>query len=390
MTIFTYYFIEEFPTFLLACKRYFDIKDFSYDLFILISFITFRFFHYFWMSYKLKEIIQESYLFIFMFYVIGILQTKWCFELLQKNISKIPFGVGKNNENKIEFKKTETIVSKTSKPKLPFSEISFHSSGWMKIFEYGVTKYIQENYDTSCSEIIGTSAGALVACTLCCDIPIDVIYDEIIATRNRSSNPFFMCKNAKRCIQKFLPKNCIELINNRLTIICSGFTKKGLVRKEYRHFKTYTDVLLYLNATVHLPFLDGILPEGEDLLYDGMMTDSHPQTHESCLKITWDKTCYCGCTKTKNSIFPDIQIPDQWLFLPPNEYTLSLLYQHGYYCAKRYFLKNTIEDDDLNKEIVLSLMKTIENNNINNTLYLFKGSFLFAMCIVVSQCILHL
>jgi len=373
--LFVDYFIQEFPTFLLACKRYWGIKNWLNDVLISFSFIFLRFFYFIVISYKYKHIIQESYVYNTMFIAIGKIQTKWCIDLLQKNIIRIPFGIG-------EIKRTfrSTVISKDS---IPFSEISFHSSGWMKIFEYGVSKYIQENYDTTDSEMIGTSAGALVACSLCCDIPIDIIYNEIIETRNKSSNPFSMCKNAKQSIKKFLPKNCVELIKNRLTIVCCKLTANGFVRKAYQNFKTYTEVVKYLNATVHLPILDGILPE--DGLYDGMFIDSHPQKQESCLKITWDKKCYCGCTKQNNSIFPDVQIPVHWLLIPPNEYILSLLYEHGYYCAKKYFLKNSNEDDILNNQIILELNQKIESNNVNCIIYFIRGSLLFISCLVASH-----
>jgi hypothetical protein len=358
-------------------------------------------------SYKYKDIIKASWVYIIIFFLIGSLHTMWCVELLSKNTRENPEKTTDINDAKYSpfCVKSENDPDKNEmtehKQKFPFSELSFHSSGWMNCFQYGVSKYIQDNYDISECKMIGTSAGALVACTLCCDIPIEKIYNEINKFRKISGNPFFMCHYAKQSIHTFLPDNCIELINDRLTIVCSGLEKNGFVPKKYNHFTTKQGISQYLNATIHIPVIDGILPDmvGGDLLYDGVFVDSHPQLSgsisSSCLKITWDKTCYCGCTKTQNTIFPEMEFPFYWIGLPPDDRCLSLLYYHGYYCAKTFFSKKNDEkmtdmDVEKSQNIILELNAIIRKTNqnyitIQNRTYLFKGCFLFLSCLYLSQ-----
>lgn len=309
--------------------------------------------------------------------------------------------INTNNTQRIPFRiDSESTEPIERKQKFPFSEISFHSSGWMKCFQYGVGKYIQENYDISGCKMIGTSAGALVACALCCDISIDQIYNETIQIRKINKNPFLMCHYAKQSIRKFLPNNCVELIKNRLTIVCCGLESNGFVSKKYDNFNTEKDIVQYLNATIHIPIIDGFFPDvvGDDLLYDGVLVDSHPNlsdsTLSSCLKITWDKNCYCGCTKTQNAIFPELEFPLYWIGLPPDVRCLSLLYYHGYYCAKIFFSKNEdiMTDTDIanSQNIILELNDIIEKTKRNykstqTYTYLFKSFFLFISCLYFSQ-----
>ena len=93
---FVYYFPQELPTFLLTCKRYFDIDSDFYNIILLVSFIVLRFFYYFAVCYHYKLVIWENNFYVAMFLIIGVLQSTWCMELLLKTIGKLPFGVVKS------------------------------------------------------------------------------------------------------------------------------------------------------------------------------------------------------------------------------------------------------------------------------------------------------
>jgi hypothetical protein len=272
------------------------------------------------------------------------------------------------------------------KDKLPFSGLSFHASGWMQIYQGGVAKYIQENYHLDDCKMVGTSGGALVACTLCCDIPMDLACKEILEVRkvNRYNNVFLMCDHTKQIVKKMLPLNCIELIKNRLTIVCSKVENMSLVPAYANSYETYTDVLNYLCATVHIPIFDGVLPQITDnqYLYDGMMTDSHSGILDPCLKVTWDTNCYCGCTKQDDTICPEMKIPYLWCFFPPDERILELLYYHGYYSAQKFF-KRQISQEDINLSENIKREITDELHRENGNHSVLQGSAILGGCLGV-------
>jgi len=282
--------------------------------------------------------------------------------------------------------KKQLSSSHTGKDPFPFTGISFHASGWMQIYQGGVAKYIQEKYNLDKCNMVGTSGGALIACTLCCNIPMDLAFDEMIGVRkiNKHNNVFQMCPHTKDVIKKMLPLNCIELIQDRLTIVCSKIDFTNVVPVHKSTFGTYTDVLNYLNATVHIPIFDGIFPQTTDnqLLYDGMLTDSHSGILDPCLKVTWDSKCYCGCTLDNNTIFPDIDIPLSWCAFPPDERILELLYYHGYYTAHKYFGG---EHDELSEAIVSELNNELQRKQMNH--FLIQGSVFLGGCLGVLQMI---
>jgi hypothetical protein len=57
--MFTFYFPQEFPTFLLACKRYFGIQNQAYDLLIRYSFVGLRFFIILWFLINIKILLKR-------------------------------------------------------------------------------------------------------------------------------------------------------------------------------------------------------------------------------------------------------------------------------------------------------------------------------------------
>ena len=285
--------------------------------------------------------------------------------------------------------KPSSSSSEKGKEPFPFTGISFHASGWMQIYQGGVAKYIQENYKLDTCKMVGTSGGALIACTLCCDIPMDLAFNEMIGVRkiNKHNNVFQMCPHTKEVIKKMLPLNCIELIQDRLTIVCSKLDNTNVEPLYKRTFGTYIDVMNYLNATVHIPIFDGIFPQTTDneLLYDGMLTDSHSGILDPCLKVTWDSKCYCGCTLDGNTIFPDIEIPLSWCVFPPDERILELLYFHGYYSAQKYFSGKDDDDTLLSETVVSELKNELERQKMNYLL--IQGSVFLGGCLGVLQMI---
>jgi len=318
-------------------------------------------------------------------------QFQWAFAWYQKYFMK------QEKDSSINLITPFTEIKRDKKTLFPFpyKEISFHSSGWMQIFQFGVAKYIQTHYSTKDCIFTGTSGGALVACTLCCDIDPELIKEIITKGRKSHWNVFRNCLFANETIDTILPKTCLEQVQNRLVVACSKVNGFGLDTKHFQNFKSYEDVANTLKAAVHIPLLDGCFPVQVDSewIYDGMFTDTHPQTRNSCLKVTWDMNCQCGCTKkqTNNTIVADVVIPFDWCIFPPNDTILLALYEHGYYQAKKFFAKNktmewTTEDilnaDSHKKRIEKHLKDKWDHYYISkNTAYISRGIFLFLFCV---------
>jgi hypothetical protein len=160
--------------------------------------------------------------------------------------------------------------------------------------------------------------------------------------------------------------------------------------------------LKYLKAAIHIPIIDGLIPEivDNEIVLDGMFTDPHPQLCESCLKITWDKKCSCGCyINIDHTIKADIDIPFQWCIFPPDADTLKLLYLHGYYQAKLFFHKKT-KEEFTEKEIMQSqiIQEQLQHKCLHtwdyfymckNILYLIKGVVIYVICFLISQTVMN-
>ena len=61
--------------------------------------------------------------------------------------------------------------------RFPYEEISFSASGWLYIFQLGVLHYLQQHFDMKHVKVYGTSGGAIVGCSLCCNYNNHVSHD---------------------------------------------------------------------------------------------------------------------------------------------------------------------------------------------------------------------
>lgn len=229
---------------------------------------------------------------------------------------------------------------------LNFDEVSFEGSGCLLLFQLGVAKYIQDNFNIKNTKFTGYSGGALVSYLLACNINAFDIYNKIF---NMDYN-IFNYKAFDDIISNVssISQDKIIDINNRLTIIC--FNNKTLNYKYFRNFKSKKDIFNILSATCHLPLVRGILPYNykKNYLYDPFLMKKHPQTTKNCLKVFVNYDCN-KCKK--NYIKPATKFPLYWAFNPPKE-ILNLLFKHGYYQCKKFF---TNEENDINKEIIFKL-----------------------------------
>jgi hypothetical protein len=255
------------------------------------------------------------------------------------------------------------------KKRFPYKEISFRASGWMIVFYLGVVKYIKEKYKIKNLHLTGSSGGAVAACALLCDVNLDEIIKYLIE-RSPYTNVFSVCDLTKGGIDNYIIKSlCNKKINrNTLNIACTIFEGKKCRTHLFNKFDSVNDVCEYLKGSVHIPLFGGIIPYQHNNynMYDSVVTDSHPHTTDDCLKISWNKSCECGCEKTLDVIRPYTNMPLAWCMSPPTN-VIGNLYLHGYSQAKLFF-ENVHDDKDV---AVIEIIEE-ELKQYNKSLNIFK------------------
>ncbi len=152
---------------------------------------------------------------------------------------------------------------------------------------------------------------------------------------------------------------CNKKMNrNTLNIACTIFEGNTYRTHLFNKFSSVHDVCNYLKGSVHVPILGGVIPYHykNHRMYDSIITDSHPHITNDCLKVSWNKSCECGCEKTLNVIRPYTDMPLAWCVSPPTE-VIHHLYMHGYYQAKLFF-ENEHDDNDVT--VIESIEKYLE------------------------------
>jgi hypothetical protein len=256
------------------------------------------------------------------------------------------------------------------KKKFPYKEISFRASGWMLVFYLGVVKYIKEKYKIKNLQLTGSSGGAVAACTLLCDVDIDEVIDYLV-TSSIHTNMFSVCNLTKGGIDNYIIKGLSnkKINRNTLNIACTIFEGKNYRTHLFNKFDSVKDVCEYLKGSVHVPLFAGIMPHKykNHIMYDSIITDSHPHITNDCLKISWNKSCECGCEKTLNVIRPYVDMPLPWCMSPPTK-VLHNLYLHGY-CQAKLFFENVHDDEDVNIIQKIDMELKEYNKNVNMIKY---------------------
>jgi hypothetical protein len=235
----------------------------------------------------------------------------------------------------------------------PFKEISFSASGWLYIFQLGVLHYLQNHYDMKDVKVYGTSAGAIVGCSLCCDYDNLRLAAEVIQAKQIQSRDFTkMIELAHAGCDRICPTDAHIKCNERLTIACTeihnGVFMKAVTYNTYRYRQDVVDIL---KATSFLPFLGGFTPYvyNKKWLIDGVFTIPHQNPdNRSCLMVSHRRNCSCGCFKDPSrAIIPEFNIPKQFSIFPVSEEFLKLMFYHGYIVAYKFFNDCHIESKSL-------------------------------------------
>lgn len=270
---------------------------------------------------------------------------------------------------------------KEIKKKFPFKEISFRASGWMIIFYLGVVKYIKEKYKIKNLQLTGSSGGAVAACALLCDVELEEVI-EFLIENNPKTNIFGICRLIKGGIDKYVISHISnkKINRNTLNIACTVIEGNTYRTHFFNKFNSVNDICNYLKGSVHIPVIGGIIPYRYNNfnIYDSIITDSHPHITNDYLKVSWNKSCDCGCAKSLNIIRPYNNIPLSWCMSPPTG-IIHPLYMHGYYQAKLFF-ENIHDDNDV------KIIEEIEDHlkNYNNKIERIKYILIISVIAITS------
>ena len=270
---------------------------------------------------------------------------------------------------------------KMIKKRFPYKEISFRASGWMIVFYLGIVKYIKENYKIKNLQLTGSSGGAIAACSLLCDINLDEIILYLIKYKPYS-NIFNICNITKGGIDNYIINNINnkKINRNTLNIACTIIDGNKCKTHIFNNFESVTDICEYLKGSVHIPFFGGIIPYQYNnyIMYDSIITDSHPHITNDCLNISWNKHCNCGCEKTLDVIRPYTDLPVTWCMTPPKN-VIHNLYLHGYSQAKLFF-ENIHDEEDV---AIIEKIET-ELKTFNKSIEIFKVVFIIGIITIAS------
>ena len=236
-------------------------------------------------------------------------------------------------------------------PKAPVDHVSLSACGWLYMFQCGVVAFMQDQFDLSHTKCYGTSAGAIVGCSLCCNYPTKRLGEEILRahrTQREKKDFLMMVPLAEEGCDKLCPEDAHAKCSNRLTIVCSALEQSVLSLFSSKHFNSFPsrqDIVAVLKATIRVPIIGGYWPAyvRGHYLFDGLLTESHCRMDEASgrlLRIVHNDRCACGCATTPDqTIMPDIDLPKHWALLPPSEGALRVLFYHGYGQAAAFFQK---------------------------------------------------
>lgn len=145
--------------------------------------------------------------------------------------------------------------------------LSFAGCGFLGIYHVGVAVCLRQHAPQLLLErIAGASAGALAACCLICDLPLECMAGDFLRvvqeTRSHSLGAFSPWFNLPECLlegmHRRLPADAHLRVNGRLHISLTRVSdRRNVVMSE---FSSRQELLQALLCTCFIPGLSGLLP----------------------------------------------------------------------------------------------------------------------------------
>jgi len=252
--------------------------------------------------------------------------------------------------------------------------ISFAGCGFIGIYHVGVSACLK-TYAPSLLEnkILGSSAGAMAAAALICDLPLEDMARNVLQLASNASekllgpfNPYFnLHSTLKEGWEKLLPDDIAEKASHKLHISMTKFSDRSNMLVSV--FSSKSDLLDALLASSFVPMMSGWVPprfRGE-LVFDGGYSDNLPVLGGNTITVSpfagdasicpMDESQVGSVLNLKVSqgsgaslnISKDNLIKMSKALVPPNVDGLERLCKQGYEDAMRYLrTKNMIKCKD--------------------------------------------
>lgn len=223
-------------------------------------------------------------------------------------------------------------------------DYSFACGGWLKLYLFGVAKFLQENEQLiEKSRFIGCSAGALTATGLAVGADFDkiknfVFEDLIPRTHGTLLGAFKVRSYVAETLEKHGKLQSFEKVNADQNLVISYSSLTTCKAKRVSTFKSSQEMQSALLASCCATPIAGFpFQIDNEWVYDGGLTDFQPVFDEQTIKVN---PFYCA----NADIMPSRYVPIWWAFYPPNIENLNWLYQLGYEDAHAWaFSKNLVK-----------------------------------------------
>ncbi|XP_001355315.3 1-acylglycerol-3-phosphate O-acyltransferase Pnpla3 [Drosophila pseudoobscura] len=188
--------------------------------------------------------------------------------------------------------------------------LSFAGCGFLGIYHVGVAVCLKKHAPQLLLERIGgASAGALAACCLLCDLPIETMAADFLRVvgeaRRHPLGPFSPWFNLQRCLlegmQRELPEDAHRRVSGRLRISLTRVRDRcNVVMSE---FGSRQELLQALLCSCFIPGLSGLIPpQVRGVRYmDGAFSDNLPLLDEDTVTVS----PFCGesdiCPRDRSS-----------------------------------------------------------------------------------------
>ncbi|KAJ8676236.1 hypothetical protein QAD02_012022 [Eretmocerus hayati] len=265
--------------------------------------------------------------------------------------------------------------------------LSFAGCGFLGIYHVGVAACFKKYAPhLLLDKVSGASAGAIAACCLLCDLPIEEMMTNLLRlsreARQRTLGPFSPSFNVQdillESLQKALPEDAHIRVSGKLHVsLTRVYDGKNVIVSV---FNSREDLFQALLASSFIPLFCGILPPRfHGIRYmDGGLSDNLPTLDENTVTVS----PFCGesdiCPRDSSSqLFhinlanTSIEVSRQNLYrfarvlFPPNPEMLSKMCQQGFDDALRFLNRNNLINCNrcLAVQSTFVVSETIENKS---------------------------
>ncbi|XP_017074495.1 LOW QUALITY PROTEIN: 1-acylglycerol-3-phosphate O-acyltransferase Pnpla3 [Drosophila eugracilis] len=176
--------------------------------------------------------------------------------------------------------------------------LSFAGCGFLGIYHVGVAVCMHQHAPQLLERIAGASAGALAACCLICDLPLECMAEDFIRvvqeTRRHSLGAFSPWFNLPECLlegmHRCLPEDAHQRVSGRLHISLTRVSDRSNVVMS--DFSSRQELLDALMCTCFIPGLSGFVPpQVRGVRYmDGAFSNNLPLLDEHTVTVS----PFCG------------------------------------------------------------------------------------------------